>query len=219
MKKITNEFKVGLFIILCVTGLVYLTFSTGKVQVKKEGYRIYAVFDEVAGLNKKAPVTLNGLEVGKVEDIAVVYDEETTKIKLTLWLDQSARPRSDAVVSIKTMGLMGEKYIQIASRIGRDFIKPGAVLTGKPYMDLDVVMEQAQILQKDVGGLTEEVKKLAVAVNETVDENKDDISRIVENIESVTRNFEDFSADIKMHPWKILYKGKEEKGKGKKGGQ
>ncbi|MBU2102675.1 MAG: MlaD family protein [Candidatus Omnitrophota bacterium] len=219
MKKITNEFKVGFFIILCITGLVYLTFSTGKVQVKKEGYRIYAVFDEVAGLNKKAPVTLNGLEVGKVEDITVVYDEETTKIKLTLWLDQRARPRSDAVVSIKTMGLMGEKYIQISSRAGRDFIAPGAVLTGKPYMDLDVVMEQAQVLQEGIGGLTDEVKKLAVAINETVDENKDDISRIVENIESVTKNFEDFSADVKMHPWKILYKTKEEKVKGKRGEQ
>ncbi|MDD5583507.1 MAG: MlaD family protein [Candidatus Omnitrophica bacterium] len=210
MRKHGNEFKVGLFFVLCIVGLVYLTFSTGKVNVKKEGYRIYALFDEVAGLNKKAPVALNGLEVGKVEDIRVVYDGDTTKIKLTLWLAKEAKVRENPVISIKTMGLMGEKYIQIASHEGKEFVAEGSVFDGKPYMDLDVVMEQAQSLTKDIGGLTEEVKKIAVNVNDTVSENKESVNRIMESIEITTRNFEDFSADIKMHPWKILFKTKEE---------
>mgnify|MGYP001439508961 CR=1 FL=1 len=56
MKKFGNEFVVGLFVLACLVGLGYLTFSTGKVDLKKEGYHIYAVFNEVAGLNTKAPV-------------------------------------------------------------------------------------------------------------------------------------------------------------------
>jgi phospholipid/cholesterol/gamma-HCH transport system substrate-binding protein len=210
MRKFANEFKVGLFFVLCIVGLVYLVFSTGKVNVKKEGYRIYVLFDEVAGLNKKAPVALNGLEVGKVEDIRVVYEGDTTKIKLTLWLDKAARVRENPVISIKTMGLMGEKYIQIASHAGKSFVAPESVFAGKPYMDLDVVMEQAQSLSEDISGLTDEVKKIALDINDTVSQNKDNVNRIVESIEATTKNFEDFSADIKMHPWKILFKTKEE---------
>ena len=206
MKKISNEFMVGLFVLLCLIGLFYLTYSTGKMNLKKEGYNIYVVFDEIAGLEKKAPVMLNGLEVGKVDQIKASYDGDKTRMTLKLWLDKSAKVRDNAVVSIKTLGLMGEKYIQISSYEGSNFIQPGAVLFGKPYLDLDALMEQAQVISKDLG---EQVNKLVANLNSTVDANKGNISQIIENLEATSQNFEDFSADIKKHPWKLLLKGKE----------
>jgi phospholipid/cholesterol/gamma-HCH transport system substrate-binding protein len=208
MKKYTNEFAVGLFVIACIIGLFYLTYSTGKLNLKKEGYNIYVVFNEVAGMEKKAPVMLNGLEVGKVEDINVAYNKDKTEIVLKLWLDSKAKIRENAAVSIKTLGLMGEKYIQIASSQGKDFIKPDSLLYGKPYLDLDALMEQAQTVSKDI---TQQVNKLVVSLNGTVDNNKDSISTIIKNLEVSSKNFEDFSADIKNHPWKLLIKTKENK--------
>ncbi|MDD5195975.1 MAG: hypothetical protein PHQ96_09965, partial [Candidatus Omnitrophica bacterium] len=97
------------------------------------------------------------------------------------------------------------------------FVAPESVFEGKPYMDLDVVMEQAQMLSEKVGGLTEEVKKIAVDINDTVSANKDNVERIMESIEATTKNFEDFSEDIKMHPWKILFKSKEDQIRERKG--
>jgi phospholipid/cholesterol/gamma-HCH transport system substrate-binding protein len=190
MKKYANEFKVGLFIIICILGLAYLTFSTGKVNFKKQGYNIYVVFNELAGLDKKAPVMLNGLEVGKVEDISVNYDNEKTEITLKLWIDEQAKIRQNPIVSIKTLGLMGEKYIQIASTDGSGFIAPQTVLKGESYVDLDAMMKQVQGL---------------------VDENKGNITQIVKNLEATSKNFEEFSADLKKHPWKLLFKTKEKK--------
>jgi ABC-type transporter Mla subunit MlaD len=152
-------------------------------------------FDEVAGLQKKAPVMLNGLEVGKVEDITVNYNNDQTKVVLKLWLDKNAKVRDNALVSIKTLGLMGEKYIQIASHKGGAFVKPDSVLEGKPYLDLDAMMEQAQ-------GISEEAKKLTELLNATAEDNKDSITAIV-------KNFEELSADIRKHPWKLLYKTKD----------
>lgn len=220
MKKYGNEFKVGLFVILCVLGLVYLTFSTGKVDFKKGGYYIYVIFDEIAGVEKKAPVMLNGLEVGKVEDIKPCYDNDTTSIMLKLWLDKEAKIRENPVVSIKTLGLMGEKYIQISSSKGNVFINPGATLQGKPYMDLDALTSQADSISKDISGLvknvnslTEEVKTLTTNLNYTLEDNKDDISRIISNLEATSKNFEEFSREIKTHPWKLLFKTKEKKTK------
>lgn len=206
MKKYTNEFKVGLFVIFCILGLLYLTYSTGKLNVKKPGYNIYAVFNDVAGLNKKAPVMLNGLEVGKVEDIKVSYDNDKTQVVLKLWLERSAKVRENPVVSIKTMGLMGEKFIQISSSQGKEFIHPGTTLTGKPFMDLDVLMEQAQSISKDIAG---QVNKLIASLDTTLEYNKDNINVIIENLEGASKNFEEFSDDIKRHPWKLLWKTKE----------
>lgn len=212
MKKITNEFKVGLFVILCLLGLVYLTYSTGKLNVKKEGYHIYVLFDEVAGLEKKAPVMLNGLEIGKVDDIKLSYDNDRTQVMLKLWINKEAKIRENPVIAIKTLGLMGEKYIQIASSGGRDFIEPGATLGGKPYLDLDALLEEAQTISKDI---SQQVNKLVVSLNTTVDENKGNVSSIIKNLEVTSKNFEEFSADIKSHPWKLLFKTKEKPQKNK----
>ncbi|MDD2689085.1 MAG: MlaD family protein [Candidatus Omnitrophica bacterium] len=206
MKKITNEFKVGLFVILCVLGLVYLTYSTGKLNIKKEGYHIYVVFNEVAGLEKKAPVMLNGLEIGKVDDIKPSYDNDRTQITLKLWVNKEAKIRENPVITIKTLGLMGEKYIHIASSNGRDFIEPEAILEGKPYLDLDALLQEAQTISKDI---SQQVNKLVVSLNNTVDDNKGNVSSIIKNLEATSKNFEDFSADIKSHPWKLLFKTKE----------
>lgn len=190
MKKYTNEFKVGLFILLCIAGLLYLTFSTGKMNFKKGGYNIYVLFDETAGLENKAPVRLNGFEAGKVDDIKINYENGLTRIMLKLWLQDGARVRENAKVSIKTLGLMGEKYIQISSSGGADFIKPDTMLQGEPYLDLD---------------------KLLASVSGTVEENKDSIAAIVKNLETTSKNFEEFSGDIKRNPWKLLFRTKEKK--------
>ena len=206
MKKYGNEFKVGLFVVLCIIGLVYLIFSTGKITLKKKGYNIYVLFDDVAGLNDKAPVMLNGLEVGKVDGIKFSYDNEKTRITLNLWIDAAAKIRDQAVVSIKTLGLMGEKYIQVSSSQGSGFLAPNAVLEGRPYLDLDALLAQAQVATKS---LSEEFNKLLAGLNGTLEENKGSINQIIQNLESSSQNLEDFSSDIKMHPWKLLIKGKE----------
>lgn len=206
MKNYSQEVKVGAFVILCIMVLLYMTVSTGKMNIKKDGYNIDVIFDEVAGLQSKAPVTLNGLEVGKVDDIKVFYDNDKTKIVLKLWLDKKAKIRENSVISIKTLGLMGEKFIQITSSDGKNFIAPGTILTGKPYMDLDALMEQAQTLSKDIGS---QINKLLESLNSTVDGNKGNISTIVQSLEVTSKNFEEFSGDLKSHPWKLLYRPKE----------
>jgi phospholipid/cholesterol/gamma-HCH transport system substrate-binding protein len=213
MKKYNREFKVGLFVIFCLLALFYLIYSTGKLDIKKNGYHIYVIFDDIAALENKAPVFLNGLEVGKVDDIKIVYDNNKTRIMLKLWLKSRAKIRENPVISIKTLGLMGEKYIHILTMESENFVKPDTVLTGKPYLDLDMLMEQAQILSHEI---SQQINKLLITVTNTVDMNKDSISQIIKNLEVTSKNFEEFSADLKRHPWKLLFRTKEKTEKGKK---
>lgn len=198
-KKYGNEFKVGIFVILCLLGLAYLTLSTGKLNFKQGGYYIYVVFDDIAGLDSKAPVMLNGREVGKVDSIEISYNDNTTKNILKIWLPDNVKIRSKATISIKTLGLMGEKYIQITSNEGEDFIAANTILTGKPFMDLDVLMDQAN-------AITAEVKKLTMSLNDTVGGNQDKISRIIANLELISQNVNELTEDIKQNPWKLLHK-------------
>jgi len=188
MKKFTNEFKVGLFILLCLAALFYMTYSTGKLDIRKDGYNIYVNFDQVAGIQNKAPVMVNGVESGKVEEIKLSCGEERTNVILKLWLDAAAKIRSNPKISIKTLGLMGEKYIEISSSEGDGFIQPGSSIAGEPYVDIDAMMSK---------------------VNSTLDDNKESINSIIKNFEATSRNFEEFSDDVKRHPWKLLFKTKE----------
>ncbi|MEW6170871.1 MAG: MlaD family protein [Candidatus Omnitrophota bacterium] len=206
MKKNTNEFKVGLFVVICILGLFYLSYSTGKLNFKKEGYYIYATFGDIAGLAKKAPVMLNGLEVGKVEDIKISYEPDKTCVILKLWIENKVKVRENPEVSIKTLGLMGEKYIQISSLSGGEFIKPESTIMGNEYTDFDALAKEVQ----DISG---EVKKLTTSLNSAMDNNKESIDKIVKNLETTSKNFEEFSADIKKHPWKLLFKSKDKKAK------
>jgi phospholipid/cholesterol/gamma-HCH transport system substrate-binding protein len=210
MKNYTNEVKVGVFVLLGILGLFYLTYSTGKLNLRKSGYYIYAVFDAVAGLETKAPVMLNGLEVGKVDDIRFSYDNHKTQIILKLFIDSEAKIRENPTVSIKTLGMMGEKYIEISSTEGENFIKSGSRLPGKPYLDLDALMEQAQSIAEDI---SEQVNKLLTTLNSTLDDNQNSITKIIKNLEVSSDNFEEFSDDIKRHPWKLLFKTKEKPGR------
>jgi len=201
-KKYGNEFKVGIFVVICIIGLVYLTVSTGKLNVKQGGYYIYVIFDDIAGLDVKAPVMLNGREVGKVDSIEISYKDNTTKNILKLWLPDDAKVRSQATVAIKTLGLMGEKYIQISSNEGTDFLASNTILTGKAFMDLDVLMDQAD-------AISDEVKKLTMALNNTLEGNQDEISRIIANLEGTSQNIQELTEDIKRNPWKLLHKPRE----------
>ncbi|MBN2119731.1 MAG: MCE family protein [Candidatus Omnitrophica bacterium] len=218
MKKFSNEVKVGIFFFACVAGFLYLILSTGKLHVRDEGYNVYVVFDDVSGIQKNSPVMVNGLEVGRVQQIDVSYNEGQTQVKLKLLINKGIKIWADPKITIKTLGLMGEKFIQIASSKGEAFIKPGSLLEGTSSMDLDVLMEEAEGISENldslivnVNSLTDEVKKLAKNLNYTVEANQDRITAIIENLEATTGNFEEFSQDIKLHPWKILHKGKEKK--------
>lgn len=188
MKKYSNEFKVGLFVILCLFGLFYLTYSTGKLNFKKDGFNLYCVFDEIGGLKNKAPVMLNGLEVGKVDDIQISHEDDKTQLLLKLWIESKAKIREKPMVSIKTLGLMGEKYIQITSGAESGFVKADTVLQGEPYTDIDTMISK---------------------INSAVDSNKDSINNTVKNFEATSMNFEEFSDDIKRNPWKLLFRTKE----------
>jgi len=213
IKKLTNEIKVGLFVIACLLGLFYMTYSTGKLDIKKKGYSVYVVFKETAGLGRKAPVMLNGLEVGKVDEVKPFYEGNKTLISLKLWLEEQAKIREGSKFSIQMMGLMGEKYIQIASSENEKFIAPESTLYGDPYVDLSILITNLNTMVEEnratLKSAIANFDKVLVNANGVVSENKDSLARTIQNFETTSQNFEEFSDDLKRNPWKLLFRVKE----------
>ena len=213
MRKQGNEFKVGIFVLICLAGLVYMTVKTGRFLGKAGGYNIYVEFEKIGGLEKKAPVMLNGREVGKVEEVLFEYNENATSIILKLWMQDDAKIRENPKITIKTLGLMGEKYIDIYSLSGGAFIKADSRIKGSPFKDMDDLMEDVNAISGQAKTFITELTTLTKNINTTFDENKSALEKTFKNMESISThiekasiNFEEFTADIKGNPWKLLYR-------------
>jgi len=122
MKKFDLELAVGFFMIIGIICLGYLSIKLGKMEVfGDEGYEIQAIFSNSGGLKSGSSVVIAGVEVGRVK--RVVLDDYQAKIFLNLPLN--LKIQEDAIASIKTKGLIGEKYVEITPGGADELIKPG----------------------------------------------------------------------------------------------
>jgi phospholipid/cholesterol/gamma-HCH transport system substrate-binding protein len=135
MKKFDLELSVGLFIIAGIICLGYLSIKLGKMEVfGKKGYEIYAFFSNRGGLKTGSPVVIAGVEVGRVKSISL----EDYQARVVLNLPRNVRIQEDAIASIKTKGLIGEKYIEITPGGSEELIPPkGRIRDTQPAVDLE----------------------------------------------------------------------------------
>ena len=122
MRRFNLEVSVGLFVILGILALGYLSIKLGEIQLGTGNtYTITAVFSTVAGLKPAAAVEIAGVPVGQVDDIRL---EEYAAV-VTLRLEKQIQLQEDAIISIRTRGLIGEKFIRITPGGSDHMIPPG----------------------------------------------------------------------------------------------
>ncbi len=136
MKKYHQEFSVGLFVLAGLLCLGYLTVKLGKMEVfGQDGYTVKAAFSSVAGLRTGATVEMAGVPVGRVTKIGL--DPKTFFAQVELRIDPDVRLTEDSIASVKTSGLIGDKYISISAG-GGDPLSDGDRLTETlPAFDLE----------------------------------------------------------------------------------
>jgi phospholipid/cholesterol/gamma-HCH transport system substrate-binding protein len=205
----TNEAKTGVMVLICVLALLGLILKVGNFALLQKGYTVKSHLHYTAGVKKHAPVRLSGVDVGEVRQINVLYGDETI-VELVLWLEDGVKIRLDSTAYVTTLGLMGEKYIEIkAGTQTADYAKEGDIIASEDPVRLEEIMKTVTGVAKDVGKMANDISKVAQSVDKTVTENRTQIDQIVYNLKDTSENFKDFSQDIKFHPWKILAKGKE----------
>jgi phospholipid/cholesterol/gamma-HCH transport system substrate-binding protein len=106
-----RELWVGLFVLVGLAALAWLSFSVGGVEsLRAGGLELTATFDEIGGLKKRAQVVIGGVRVGQVKSIALSDD---FRARVTLDVDGALALPADTSASILTAGVLGDQYIAL----------------------------------------------------------------------------------------------------------
>lgn len=144
MERSRVNIAVGIFVVLGVLALGYLSVRLGKVTIFSAGdYLITADFPTIAGLKKGATVEIAGVSVGRVERIALV----DYQARVTMRIDAGVKLQDDAIASIKTKGLIGEKYVRISPGGSDTLIAPGGRLR-----DVEAPVDLEELISKYIFG-------------------------------------------------------------------
>lgn len=191
----TFELKVGVFILIGIAILFVIVFSIGDINIIKTGYRIKVMFNFASGIGPSAPVRLAGVGVGQVEGIKIIYDEKDkrSKAEISAWIQEGTKIENDAVVTINTLGLLGEKYLEILSGTqGAPCLKDKDIITGRDPIPMEKVTENLAKLSDSIVVIVDRLKKGEGTIGKLLMDDK------------IYNNLEAFTEDIKKHPWKLL---------------
>lgn len=122
------EFGVGLFVLLGLAALAYLTVKLGAGELLGgDTYPVEARFANTGGLNQGATVMLAGVNVGRVDGIRLDPSDFSAIVEMRI--RTAVQLPADTMASIKTSGLIGDKYIALAPGADEELLEPSARIT------------------------------------------------------------------------------------------
>jgi len=200
----SNNAKVGGTVILGLVILSVLIFTVSNYHIFESGKTFFVTFSFANGLTIGAPVMVAGVEVGNVESNDFIPDSSNdgnVRVRLTVWVTNQALVYRNSKAFINTLGLMGEKYLEITTGTGNEeVLGEGETLIGSDPIRQD----QLLAIGSD---LVREFQRSIAAVNAILDQEgtRSDISNTLHNLNNITErlnfmlehNQEDISTGIK----------------------
>jgi len=139
-----TEICVGVFMAAGFAALFVLAMQVSNLGTAYSGdtFEVNARFDNIGGLKIKAPVTIAGVEVGRVTD--VYYDAEDFRAVVVLGIQDKYRERipTDTFAKILTAGLLGEQYIGLDPGGSEEFLEQGSEIA---------ITQSALVLEEVIG--------------------------------------------------------------------
>ena len=146
MKKASIETAVGVFVFIGILCVGYLTVKLGKMELLgKDYYFLQAQFQSVSGLKVGANVEMAGVPIGKVEAIALDPVNQNADVRLKIQGDVVVT--DDTIASVKTAGLIGDKYIKLSPG-GSDII----LKSGDSLIETESALDIEDLISKYVFG-------------------------------------------------------------------
>ena len=187
MKSFKTETYVGLFVLAG-----FLIFIWGTMQITNigddGGYELIAVFDNAAGLDVNAPVRMVGVNVGRVKGI----DISKRKARVILYIDEGRRIDREAVVSIRSQGILGDKFVGISPGDSGDYYEMGEVITHtRSGTDLDSLMDSLQTAGTDLSAILSSLRKVI-----GTEEGERSMTEILQNTRNLTANLDRLTSKL-----------------------
>jgi phospholipid/cholesterol/gamma-HCH transport system substrate-binding protein len=228
LRRYWEELRIGIFFIMALVILFYTLMSLKEAQLFKLSYNITAKFLFSEGLRPSSPVRFCGVDVGEVKDIYIKDENGRPTVFVIAKIDYSIKIPRDSYFFVNSLSLFGEKYLEISPGPARngDCLKNTDVVQGlssKPLFavtaDFDKTMEELSEFVKD-GKLKDALGNTLLSLEKAAGDIKDitgqvnskqgTIGRLFYD-DSLYRSLDEFLADLKAHPWKLLYKTDDKK--------
>ena len=177
------EAKIGLFVVLGLVALLMLSTQVNNIgEWSQKGYRIYAYIDDATGLELHSHVSMNGVKIGEINDIAV----EGRKVKLGFLIRDSVEIAKDSIVVIAQESVLGAKMINITQGVSKRSLIDGDILKNyKRYAAFDETSDS-------VNEAANELKLLMQDLREVLNEEQK------ENLRQMIKSFKDVGSHLDM---------------------
>lgn len=127
-KKTAIETAVGVFVLIGLICLGYLTIKLGKMELLGDNfYYLQARFQNATGVKKGAQVEIAGVPVGQVDSITLDRQKQMALIKMKI--QKGIQVTDDVIASVKTAGLIGDRFIKLSPGGSDKILKSGDTIT------------------------------------------------------------------------------------------
>lgn len=142
MRKFNLEIAVGMFLVLGFLCFAWLAVKLGDVPVLgKDTYPLSARFGSVGGLREGALVQIAGVRVGQVQ--AITLDQEYYEAVVHMTIDADVAIQEDSIASIRTTGIIGEKYVSVSPGGSPERLAPGGtIIETEPAISLEELISK-----------------------------------------------------------------------------
>lgn len=146
MKKYSFETYVGIFVFIGILCVTFLTVKLGKLELlESDYYTLKARFTSVAGLKPGSSVEMAGVTIGRVDSITIEKELQVAQVEMKVLKDITLT--EDAIASIKTSGLIGDKYIQITPGGSEEVLK-----SGDRIVETESAIDMEELVRKYIFG-------------------------------------------------------------------
>ena len=207
----TQRLKIGIFFggtLLMMAVLIFIVGDLGRL-FRPAGYSISTSFSTVAGLDKRATVRLSGVKIGYVRDIRL--DGRTPRVELTL--ESWAKVPVGSKATLSSLGLLGEKYVEIVPGPDGSFVAAGGVIESLPSIGFDQLGPLVMSIGDEVKSVSGRVRQFLGETNEVrVQETLDNLARasrelndflqanrggLSDSVQAAAQAFRDFDREVK----------------------
>ena len=138
MRRANLEMTVGFFVLLGLACLAYLAINLGKLEIYGKGYQISANFENASGLKTGSAVEVAGVEVGRVISIQLT---PMYQARVQIKMEEGLKIHDDAIASIRTKGIIGDKFIKLSPGNSEKLVPPGGkIINTESAIDLEELL-------------------------------------------------------------------------------
>jgi len=198
-----NEIRAGIFLLFSFAILVVMVFAVSDIQSlfkKKKEVKVLFSFSE--GIEKNAPVRYSGMKIGKVENVRVA-PEQNDQIELTLSVFQDTVIKQDTKAAIKTLGLVGGKYVELSSgSLEAPLLGPDEALKGEESLKLDDLTKAGLAVVGKLTNIATNLDRMLgdPALSKSIKATIQNLQEVSENVKVMTSSKEEVAQGLKNLP-------------------